>query len=317
MDTASALNKSAIEFARGYSRQIAWPTIILGFVVFIGYWSLPYLVMLNGLSLLVAIPLMAILSYGGYTVLHDSVHGCISGNIKSFQWLNDGLGYLAASLLFIPLTAHRYEHLSHHRNTNQGSSDPDNYSADMLKSPSHMLQATWAAITVQYKFYMRERWSSAPRKQNVTLILEVTGGILLRTIPFVVLYLVGDAEAIARWWQGLVLFVVAGLLGTIILVYFFAYIVHHPHLEKDRYLNTSTILIPGPFSHLLTMLWGYQNYHSIHHLFPWVPFYQYRKVFDKISPTMEAMGAPIYQITWTGLRPFLVNEVIGQNPNPK
>lgn len=307
MDT-SALNKLAIEIARGYSRTVAWPTIALGFIVFFGYWSLPYLVMLNGLSLFVAIPLMALLTYGGYTVLHESVHGCISGNIKSLQWLNDGLGYLAATLLFTPLTAHRHEHLRHHRNTNQGASDPDNYSAGMLKSPFQMLRATWAAITVQYKFYMHERWSSAPRKQNIMLVVETGVGILLRVLPFVVLYLVGDTEALGRWWQGLVLFLVAALLGTIILVYFFAYIVHHPHLEKDRYLNTSTILIPGPFSHLLTMLWGYQNYHSIHHLFPWVPFYQYRKVFDKIAPTMETMGAPIYQITWTGLRPFSVSE---------
>ena len=307
MESASVLNKSAIDVARGYSGKIAWPTIVLCILVFIVYWTLPFLVMLNGLSLFVAIPLMSILTYGGYTVLHDSVHGCISGNIKSSQWLNDGLGYLAATLMLTPLTAHRHEHLRHHRNTNQGADDPDNYSADMVKSPSHLLRSTWAAISVQYSFYMSERWDSAPRRQNIVLILEIAFGILLRALPFVVVYLLGDAEQIARWWKALLLFVAAGFFGTVILVYFFAYIVHHPHQDQDRYLNTSTILIPGPFSYPLTMLWGYQNYHSIHHLFPWVPFYQYRKLFDQVSPIMETMGAPIYQIPWRGLRPISVN----------
>tara|TARA_B110000444_G_scaffold33209_1_gene28584 strand:- start:2994 stop:3152 length:159 start_codon:yes stop_codon:yes gene_type:complete len=50
---------------------------------------------------------------------------------------------------------------------------------------------------------------------------------------YVVVYLVDDDEPIAGWWQGLLLLVAAGILGTIALVYFFAYIVHHPHVEKD------------------------------------------------------------------------------------
>ena len=74
---------------------------------------------------------------------------------------------------------------------------------------------------------------------------------------YVVVYLVDDDEPIAGWWQGLLLLVAAGILGTIALVYFFAYLVHHPHVEKDWYLNKSLILIPGPFSHLLTMRWAY------------------------------------------------------------
>ena len=76
------LNQQALQAARDYSQTVAWPTVILAIVVFVCYWALPLLVIFNNLSLLIAIPLMAILTYASYTVLHEAVHYCISGNIK-------------------------------------------------------------------------------------------------------------------------------------------------------------------------------------------------------------------------------------------
>ena len=45
----------------------------------------------------------------------------------------------------------------------------------------------------------------------------------------------------------------------------------------------------------------FQNYHSIHHLFPRVPFYQYARLYSDIEAVMVAKGAPVYQLTWRGL----------------
>jgi nucleoside-diphosphate-sugar epimerase len=42
---------------------------------------------------------------------------------------------------------------------------------------------------------------------------------------------------------------------------------------------------------VVTALWLYQNYHSIHHLFPRVPFYKYRVLFDEVEDLMVAQGA--------------------------
>ncbi len=67
----------------------------------------------------------------------------------------------------------------------------------------------------------------------MVLVIETKAEILLRVMRYVVVYLVDDDEPIAGWWQGLVLLVAASILGTIALVYCFAYIVHHPHVEKD------------------------------------------------------------------------------------
>ena len=100
----------------------------------------------------------------------------------------------------------------------------------------------------------------------------------------------------------LLLLGVAWLFGVTLLLYLFAYIVHRPHQDVGRYVDTSTILVPGPWQRLVTWLWGFQNYHSIHHLFPRVPFYQYAKLYADIEPIMVARGAPIYTLTLGGLR---------------
>jgi len=94
----------------------------------------------------------------------------------------------------------------------------------------------------------------------------------------------------------LVLTVLANLLGNFIIVALFAVAVHHPNTERGRYLDTSTIILPAWINGPVTWLWLFQNYHSIHHLFPRVPFYRYRAVFDRIADIMAARGAPIHRI---------------------
>ena len=135
----------ALESAKQYMGQVAWPTVLLGVVVGASYVATPVLVVAGVLPLLVAVPLMAFLTYAAYTVLHDAAHGSISGSNKSVRWLNEALGYAMGWILMIPLTAHRHEHLAHHRNTNQPDADPDFVVANMAKSPLH---AVWAAMQI-------------------------------------------------------------------------------------------------------------------------------------------------------------------------
>jgi beta-carotene hydroxylase len=70
-----------------------------------------------------------------------------------------------------------------------------------------------------------------------------------------------------------------------------------------RYVDTSTVLLSGPLHELITWLWMFQNYHSIHHLFPRVPFYKYAKLYQEIEDIMIAKGAPVYHVTVRGLEP--------------
>lgn len=292
MNDSNELDLQALESAKTYMGRFAWPTVLLGTGVFVGYVATPILVVSGQLSLLAGFCLMSVLAYAAYTVLHDAAHGSISGSHRSLRWLNELMGYLAAWVVMIPLTAHRHEHLAHHRHTNDAEGDPDYIVGSLTKSPWSAVQVAIRVLSKQFTYYFNERWSRAPRSQNLYLCLEIAAALAPRL-----------AFLVAGFWvEGLVLFVLAEIVGVVILLYLFAYIVHKPHESVGRYVDTSTIVARGPAGKIVSLLWGYQNYHSIHHLFPRVPFYTYPALFEDIEDVMRKKGAPIYTIGVRGIR---------------
>jgi len=281
------LDRQAVASARQYMGMVAWPTIILGMVLGASYIATVLMALTGFLALWLAVPLVAVLTYASYTVLHESVHGSITGNDQSLRWLNKALGYMAAWIVMIPLTAHRHEHTAHHRYANDETRDPDFHIGQMRNSPAALARAVVRAIVGQFRYYSENRWTKAPSKEKVQLYLEVAVAIVPRVAVMVAGY----------WVEGVALFVLGWLIGAIILLYLFAYVVHRPHEQVGRYVDTSTILLPRPLHALITRLWLFQNYHSIHHLFPRVPFYKYEQLYEELEEIMLAKGAPIYRIT--------------------
>ena len=273
---------------------LAWPTVVLALVVGVSYMATVAMTLTGLLSLWLAVPLVALLTYLNYTVLHEAVHGSISGNHRSLRWINEALGYLAAWILMIPLTAHRHEHVAHHRHTNDKMDDPDFHVGQMCNSLSSPVRATLRACISQFSYYSKNRWKKAPAKQNLCICLELAAALIPRLAVL----------AAGYWVEGLALFVLAWLIGASVLLYLFAYIVHRPHEQAGRYVNTSTILLPRSVHTPLTWLWMFQNYHSIHHLFPRVPFYKYARLYQDIEGILAAKGAPVYRITLRGLEPL-------------
>lgn len=293
MSKTDVLDQNALASATQYMGVVAWPTIALGLVLGVSYIATVAMVLAGVLSLLPAVPLVAVITYLSYTVLHESVHGSIGGNRQSLRWVNKALGYMAAWILMIPLTAHRHEHMAHHRHTNDDVEDPDFHVGEMRDSLPAAVRATVQAIVSQFSYYSKNRWAKAPPKQNLYLCLEVAAALIPRLLVL----------AAGFWVEGLVLFLLAWLIGATVLLYLFAYIVHRPHEEVGRYIDTSTVLFSRPMHLPLTWLWMFQNYHSIHHLFPRVPFYSYAKLYEEIEHVMVAKGAPVYRITLRGLEP--------------
>ncbi len=292
MTNQDVLDQKALASARQYMGLVAWPTVVLGLVVGVSYIASVALTLMGVLSLWLATPVVAALTYLSYTVAHDSVHGSISGTHPSLRWLNKFLGYLASWILMIPLTAHRYEHMAHHRHANDSVNDPDYPVEQMQNSLPAAARAALQIIFGQFSYYFENRWDKAPLKEKLLLCLEVVAALLPRLTVF----------AAGYWVEGIVLFGLAWLIGVMVLLYLFAFIVHRPHEQQGRYLDTSTILMPGPLGRLLTWVWMFQNYHSIHHLFPRVPFYQYARLYGEIEAIMAAKGAPVYRVTARGLK---------------
>lgn len=285
------LDQLALAAAKKQMGRVAWPTVIFSVTVIIAYLAAVTLTAAGWLPLAAAIPLVAVLTYLAYTTAHEAAHGTISGSRQSMRWLNEALGYAAAWILMIPMTAHRHEHLAHHRNTNDPETDPDFVVSEITHSLASAPRVVARILLGQYRYYFKYRWGKGPRSQDVYLCLEVVAALAPRLALC----------AAGFWLQGLALFVVAWLIGVAILLYLFAYIVHTPHTATGRYVDTSTILVPGVLGKIVTVLWVYQNYHSIHHLFPRVPFYCYPALFEKIEHTMVARDAPVYRLDFGGM----------------
>ena len=180
MNKPDALDRQALVAAQQYMGKLAWPTVLLGVTVGLAYVATPLLLIAGVIPLAVAFVLMTVATYAAYTVLHEAAHGSISGSHTSLRWLNEALGYIAAWILMIPLTAHRHEHLAHHRNTNKPDEDPDFIVANMARSPLHAARAAVQVFASQHQYYYKHRWGKGPRAQDRRLCLEVAAALVPR-----------------------------------------------------------------------------------------------------------------------------------------
>ena len=67
----------------------------------------------------------AFCAYAVYTVLHEAVHGAVTGMNIHLRGVNEWAGYIAAHMLGISFIGHRRGHLKHHHATNHPEDDPD------------------------------------------------------------------------------------------------------------------------------------------------------------------------------------------------
>ncbi|WP_293373025.1 fatty acid desaturase [Nevskia sp.] len=278
----NALNKQAIATAREYTGEVAWPTVLLVVLVLAAYIANLALFASGLLPLWAAIPICAVLTYLSYTPLHEAAHGNIHGGQDRWQWLNDLCGYLVAPLISIPFSTHRVEHFTHHRYTNQPDKDPDFTVSGMRSGLLAVVLVGLRFLWMQNTFLFRDYWATASLRERVIYWTEVSVSIGWR-VAFVLL--------VARE-SDLTMILVGYLLGAYFTVYWFAYRPHHPYEDASRYRNTNSLIMP-PWMKPLEWFWMGQNLHSIHHLFPRVPFYRYHTLHQRIEPALRAHGTPI------------------------
>eukprot|EP01084_Bolivina_argentea_P173609 300728_1 len=71
----------------------------------------------------------------------------------------------------------------------------------------------------------------------------------------------------------------------------FNFIPHRPHSSTDKYKSSkTTYLFPNNYG-ILTVLFLYQNYHNVHHFWPYLPFYYYSSVWEKHKKKLKENGA--------------------------
>lgn len=243
--------------------DVAWPTMILfivgwAYTLAIGYLTLQA----HMLPVLTGGVLAGIGGYFLFSPIHDALHRSVSKH----QWVNDFIAIGTVNLM-LPYSSHkllRWGHMQHHRFTNEHDKDPDKFLTDNWHAPI----TAWPFFEL---FYVPDYWKHRHERPRAEVI-QVFAQLVLGTALL----------AFMTWWQGIGFFIywlTASRITLWLIVAVFVYLPHQPHtvLQKDAPYQASLLRTGSEW--LLTPIMAYQNWHLVHHLYPNVPFYRYKRAW--------------------------------------
>lgn len=268
--------------AMGAIGGVAWGSIFLligSVAAFVTVWVLAAS---GAIPLWAGCLLNSYLVYVMYTPMHEAVHGNVQGQARRYRWLNDIVGGFVSVPLLLPYHWHKYTHLAHHSSTNTADGDPDHWMAVRGFGP-----VVLRGLTILYahaSFFFIKQAGRIQRKH-----------LYLGWAEFAAAYGMLLALGLSGLWlEVLLLSIVPFIFGFALIGIFFDWLVHVPYKETARFRDTNIFRFPEPVDTLISLLYLYQNYHLIHHLFPRVPFYRMRKVYRLMAADLQERGAPVF-----------------------
>ncbi len=248
-----------------------------------GSWPLPVLVGLAFISL-----------HMEGTVIHDACHNAAHPN----RWINQAMGHGAAILLGFSFPVFTRVHLQHHSHVNDPKNDPDHIVSTF--GPVWLIAPRF--FYHEYFFFERKLW----RKY------ELLQWGLERSL-FIVIVIAGlkfdFMNVIYNLWFG------PALMVGVTLGIFFDYLPHRPFLSRNRWKNAR--VYPSRLMNILIM--G-QNYHLVHHLWPSIPWFEYKPAYEATKPLLDSKGSPqrmgIFETRSDSLN-FLYDIVLGVRSHKK
>ncbi|MCB1169762.1 MAG: fatty acid desaturase [Leptospiraceae bacterium] len=258
-----------------YSGHVAYPTAFLALGCLAGFMGSSVAYALGALPLWLAMFLNAFIGYLIFTPLHEASHSNIGTRKGVWKWFDSAVGWLSGAVLIAPFSAFKVLHLRHHSNTNDPDMDPDHWMAT-----SNPLLLTLRGLTIIPRYYYHF-FAHADKQAKDKMPATFAGILVLAAIYSFWAYFTDPMQPLLLW-------IIPAMVALAFLAMVFDWLPHYPHNSRDRYKNTR--VLPGSF--LNVVLLG-QNYHLIHHLYPTVPFYSYRPVFQRTRGFLESKGAPI------------------------
>jgi fatty acid desaturase len=273
--------KEERQVAESLSPGLAWPTIRLALLLPLSQGALIAGALTGYLPLWLVILPLGYIHFAYYTLVHESIHGNVARR-ADLGWVHSVLGWLGALNMMTSYPALRRIHLLHHQHTNTDQ-DPDYnlchgplwksvgrvvFLRTLLLLPLPIVRLVpAAAYTIK----------QARLKPNELKIHAIT--VTALQLAFWVAVALGYAKiALLLYW-------VPMMIGLVLLNVFFQWLPHVPFEKSDRYGKAR---VYWPVGHRLLL--G-QNLHLGHHLWPSVPYYNYRRLNDRLRPQFESAGA--------------------------
>ncbi|MEI7972315.1 MAG: fatty acid desaturase [Actinomycetota bacterium] len=264
----------------------------------VGEWrTLAVIVAVYGLTVLtvvrysvltpwLAVPFLAVLGAWHLSMQHEVLHGHPFKN----QFLNDAIGGIPVTL-WIPYLAFKKDHHEHHVSdlTNPALDNESYYvSQEQWDRAGRIRRAAWTAnrtilfrmfvwtivSTITYVLSVLKRAVRGEKGDRLAVLLHVIG------VAFVV-YLVSLSSM--PLWQF--------ALGTVYGGRILNAIRPFPEHKYQSGVETRTAMImAGPFMSLLMLN---NNLHVAHHEEPWVPWYRYDSLMNRVKAVERARAAGI------------------------
>ncbi len=265
---------------RKFVGKLAYPTILLFVVSFLGFLLTFWAAWKGYLPLWVGTLLNAIWAYLLFTPMHEAGHGNIKGMHKKYKSLETTIGWVCSLALLGPYPVFRFVHFEHHRHTNDPALDPDHWVVG--KNPLLIFLNCFSIVVSYFRTFWgnRKEFLKTPGGRSIWY-QGLIGGLCFNLLFLFLSFQLG-------WIYSLLLWILPGFIANTFLAFVFDWLPHHPHTSQQRYLDTRIILFPG----LSTLLIS-QNMHLIHHLYPAIPYYDYGKAMEVLQEELEEHGARI------------------------
>jgi fatty acid desaturase len=201
------------------------------------------------------------------------------------RYLNDTVGVLSGLCFPIPYYAFKFLHLLHHKYTNDPMNDPDAFAG---AGPAFTLPFRWMLMEAkQYVNYLPKLFrGERPFYESSITLVTITLYIGVVTSASRAGY---GTEVLYGW-------ILPGRLAITLLAFAFDYLPHRPHATPrsvSDYEATCVLSVCGEWTAPLTVPLLYQNYHNIHHLAPYVPFYYYASIWHATRQELVQHGTVI------------------------
>lgn len=278
-------NQVAAKYWSGFQ-----PRIVVTFLIFSVCWGgVVYLGVSGSLSLWLCLLLNTVFASTFYMPMHEATHRNIWGRTARSRRLEDVIGMLCSIPTGIEFASHRASHMRHHAHTNDPVRDPDHFTEGRLRE----LPVKFYGMTMLYAFLPFFALIPPLRVLLPPVLRDKLAGRegskaegkaqlrfwLLSTVVLVACFATGHGlEALALWW-------VPARLQMWWLMFIFAWYPHHPAKETTRYRHTRVATFPGSG----IVIRGH-DYHAIHHLYPRVPHYRLKKLWNELSGDLVLRG---------------------------
>jgi fatty acid desaturase len=270
LDTADASSKTVPRQQHPHAGdsvpRVAWPTLAVALGALIVFVVAAIAVIGRYAPIWITIPLSATAVYLMFVVAHEALHGSIS----SVRWVNSVVGRFA--WFFVGPTAslpsYAYLHLQHHRYTNDADKDPGIFATH---GRAWQLPFRWALSDLFYFVWSCRALRGRLRRSWRRPMAEIAENAVLSSLSFA-----GISAAVAtnNLWTLAIVLLVPQRIALVLMGWWFDWLPHHALARIERQNPYRATRIRVGMEWLLTPVMMAFNYHLVHHVHPWLPFYR-------------------------------------------